>query len=66
LDKKIVAKSRKQLKNNYMKKTHVAFLLIAFSFVACQQKIKPEDVSKLMAIGSRKVVFDSLMIKTIA
>ncbi len=51
--------SRKQLqKNNFMKKI-VGFLFVSFLFISCQQKIKPEDISKINGyweIG--KVVFD--------
>ncbi|MFV8334093.1 hypothetical protein [Flavobacterium sp. GSP14] len=43
-----------------MKKT-CSILLIAFLFVACQQKIKPEDVSKINGYWEvEKVVFDSI------
>ncbi|MFV8353335.1 hypothetical protein [Flavobacterium sp. XS2P14] len=43
-----------------MKKT-CSILLIAFLFVACQQKIKPEDVSKINGYWEvQKVVFDSI------
>ena len=43
-----------------MKKT-CSILLIAFLFVACQQKIKPEDISKINGYWEvEKVVFDSI------
>ena len=43
-----------------MKKTY-SILLIAFLFVACQQKIKPEDISKINGYWEvEKVVFDSI------
>ena len=42
-----------------MKKT-CSILLIAFLFVACKQKIKPEDISKINGYWEvEKVVFDS-------
>ncbi len=42
-----------------MKKTY-SILLVVFLFVACQQKIKPEDVSKINGYWEvKKVVFDS-------
>lgn len=51
--------SRKQLKkNNFMKNTF-RILFLSFLFVACQQKIKPEDVSKINGYWEiEKVVFD--------
>ena len=43
-----------------MKKTF-SILLVAFLFVACQQKIKPEDISKINGYWEvEKVVFDSI------
>ena len=43
-----------------MNKTY-SILLIAFLFVACQQKIKPEDISKINGYWEvEKVVFDSI------
>ena len=43
-----------------MKKTY-SILFIAFLFVACQQKIKPEDISKINGYWEvEKVVFDSI------
>ncbi|MFV8355008.1 hypothetical protein ACNQGB_02335 [Flavobacterium sp. XS1P32] len=42
-------------------KNTCSILLIAFLFVACQQKIKPEDVSKINGYWEvEKVVFDSI------
>ncbi len=42
-------------------KNACSILLIAFLFVACQQKIKPEDVSKINGYWEvEKVVFDSI------
>lgn len=42
-----------------MKKT-CSILLVVFLFVACQQKIKPEDISKINGYWEvEKVVFDS-------
>ena len=42
-----------------MKKT-VSILFLAFLFVGCQQKIKPEDISKINGYWEvEKVVFDS-------
>jgi hypothetical protein len=38
-----------------MKKT-CSILLIAFSFLLLVSKIKPEDVSKLMAIGKKSCI----------
>ncbi len=43
-----------------MKKT-VSILFLAFLFVACQQKVKPEDISKINGYWEvEKVVFDSI------
>ena len=43
-----------------MNKTY-SILLIVFLFVACQQKIKPEDISKINGYWEvEKVVFDSI------
>jgi hypothetical protein len=40
-------------------KTSVAFLFLSFLFVACQQKIKPEDISKINGYWEiEKVVLD--------
>jgi len=61
-DKKIAVKSRKQLLKiiSIMRKT-VSILFLAFLFVACQQKIKPEDISKINGYWEvEKVVFDSI------
>lgn len=42
-------------------KNTFSILLIAFVFVACQQKIKPEDISKINGYWEvEKVVFDSI------
>ena len=42
-------------------KNTCSILLIAFLFVACQQKIKPEDISKINGYWEvEKVVFDSI------
>jgi hypothetical protein len=43
-----------------MKKTF-SILLVVFFFVACQQKIRPEDISKINGYWEvEKVVFDSI------
>ena len=45
-------------KNNFMKNI-VGFLFVSFLFVACQQKIKPEDIVKINGYWEiEKVVFD--------
>ena len=45
-------------KNNFMKKI-VGFLFVSLFFISCQQKIKPEDISKINGYWEiEKVVFD--------
>ncbi|RDI57593.1 lipocalin family protein [Flavobacterium glaciei] len=42
-------------------KNTVSILFLAFLFVACQQKVKPEDISKINGYWEvEKVVFDSI------
>ena len=43
-------------------KNIVGFLFVSFLFVACQQKIKPEDIVKINGYWEiEKVVFDQVV-----
>jgi hypothetical protein len=57
---KDIVDSRNQLQKKIKcMKNIVGFLLVSFLFISCQQKIKPEDVSKINGYWEiEKVVFD--------